>query len=150
MNIKELADIGARAVDSMGGNHIAMDHHSSYYEGERHYREAFAQAVIDAYCKDDDMLKKRVHELMAEKGSLAIQVAANNNYKALYLNTVVHLGEKDAKIEELNGEVRELQRLLQKDKERAEFESWAKARGLALEIRNGEYEDGTTVEAYEA
>jgi len=54
MNIKELADIGARAyLDTAGmstSNGLAA-------------REAFAQAVIDAYCKDDDMLKKRVHEL---------------------------------------------------------------------------------------
>lgn len=70
MDIKELADIGARAACHTNGaklyGNLCVNSNKSAYCDDAIHREAFAQAVIDAYLKDDDMLKKRVHELMAE------------------------------------------------------------------------------------
>lgn len=59
--IKELADIGAKAASKFLIDRFDDANPCTVAEAN----EAFAQAVIDAYCKDDDMLKKRVHELMA-------------------------------------------------------------------------------------
>ena len=78
MNIKELADIGAKAVleSSRGKRASWITCNPAFYEYEvsRENRETFAQAVIDVYLKTDDMLKKRVHELMDENTSLKREI----------------------------------------------------------------------------
>lgn len=55
MNIKELADIGAKAAfERNGGLHVSVNPASNFYETESSAREAFVQAVIEAYRKSVD------------------------------------------------------------------------------------------------
>ena len=121
MNIKELADIGAKAACHTNGEklygNLCVNPNKWAYCNDAIHREAFAQAVIDAYCKDYDMLKRRVHELMDENAKLQ---AAKSRLAALKaaLSEIYHYtscAEAQSKI---------INAVLPQDAERQEFESW--------------------------
>lgn len=156
MNIKELADIGAKAAyacsiktKKSNPTELTIDSDSYIYDAKAIVRESFTQAVIDAYEKDKAMsTDKWAKEKEAYANGLKIEHKWNDKrswYPCLYPMWYDHFEYRIAPAQETNvaepseidrlkaelaaarEHIADLEKILKINKTREEFEQWFNA-----------------------